>query len=133
MTDEQILTSLPALKRRIAWDILPCDIVNDFFPKVGLNPSDSEGVEIEHEDAHKRLLLLAPIMPSVHMTTQIASAVIGAAILETHGQGLSEAQQQGVLLGTMANTLAGVQAVLCELLDLGILTYGTGKVSLLDE
>jgi hypothetical protein len=125
------MLSIPSLKRRMAWDILPCDTVNDFFPKVGLNASAPDGAEIEHEDAHRRLELLAPILGSVHLTTQIASAVIGAAILETHGQGLNDEQKQGVLLATMQRTLTGVQAVLCELLDLGILAYGTGKVDII--
>lgn len=105
------------LRRRMCWDIVPCEHVEDSLIANGLVPGSEEGNEIEHLASHRRLDALAPINQWVLLSSKIAGEVLGTAILESHENGLSESDTQAHRLQCVQLVQAGTQAVLASLID----------------
>ena len=120
MNEPEVVDIAKILRRRMCWDIIPCEDVEATLSKHGLVPGSEEGNEIEHLASHRRLDALAPINQWLTLTSRIAGEVLGTAILESHGNGPMESnseQQRGQYVQLV---MAGAQAVMASLLDQGV-------------
>lgn len=127
MTDK--MDALPLLIRRIAWDIIPCDEVEDLFPKLGLTPASEEVFEMEHTESHRRVDLCEPLINYIEVFAEVTNQIIKAYILrdtEEDESGISTAYLDLLVKQNLSVMRRGIYATLAQLLDTGVITY-TGE------
>lgn len=119
--DESIVSAL-SLKQRVARDITPCADVPRLFTIMGLVPASDEVSELEHTRSHERVNRLLPIIGNVNLLATMGGEVCVKAMLD--GSDLDPALQQRFAGLVMKAALATSQAVVANLLDLGLLKEG---------
>lgn len=124
---EDPIDLMPILKRRMVWDIIPCESQAEFIPKMGLLPGSDSGNTFEHKDSHRRLNTLAPINTWLQIMTAVAGEVAGRAILESQGvevEGTDDPHLQHYMKTVYSTTCT----VVANLIDYGFLHVGEGAV-----
>lgn len=112
-----------AIRRRLIWDVIPCDMATEYIERLGLNPGTEEGNDLEHRDSHVRLNKLIPIEQVLRVTIALAGDVIARAILDTAGiEGPVKENPDYLQYQRVLN--AGVIAVMANLLDFGAIEIG---------
>jgi hypothetical protein len=129
-TEEKPLDLLPLIKRRMAWDVVPCPDQPDILKKMGLLPGSEQGNDLEHKASHVRLNQIAPIQHWLSVMSGAAGEAAARAILESHGievdEGLENPQMQHYIRVVYATSVA----VVANLLDYGIIEFGKGTVNI---
>ena len=130
--NEEPINLIPLLTRTFAWDVLPCNMVNDFFPTLGLVPGSPEGVANEHHAKHVRFDRVAPIRGVVEVYTAIVSDVITKVMLHYDDENRRAALDAGPLKQMTAQNQEVIRialyASLSQMLENGILTLGKAVV-----
>lgn len=120
----------PMVKRQLAWDMLPHEIVPDILARLGMVPPGPDGQALEHGDAHERMVPLRQIQCHIVPAIAIATEVISGAMLENPGvnegpplsdEGIGEIVRASVV-GVLSQLIHervllvndGEQAALCE-------------------
>lgn len=127
MTDEfdyDETDTVPVLVRKMVWDILPCDEVEELMPALGLIAAGEDVAEMEHEESHDRLELLKPVINEVEIYTTIAADIYSNALVESVSEEVPAAHKAMLTEQNFMILRGGVIAVLAQLLDTGKLKYG---------
>jgi hypothetical protein len=74
----------PMVKRQLAWDMLPHEIVPQTLAHLGMTPPGPDSQELEHADAHERMIPLLHIQRHIVPAIAIATEVISGVMLEHH-------------------------------------------------
>lgn len=122
--DDDELDTVPVLVRKMVWDILPCDEVEELMPALGLIAAGEDVADMEHEESHDRLDLCHPLINEIEIYSTVAADIMTKAFIEAVADDVSSAheaifQEQNLML-----LRGGVIAVLAQLLDTGKLKYG---------
>lgn len=120
---DEVINLDAILKRRLAWDILPCPTVPKYIKLLGMVPGSDGGDELEHVQSHHRINRLAPIVQDVDAYSQLAGEVAGRAILENQGIEI-EAQSEEQIQHYSALVTGSTRAVIANLIDNGVLHIG---------
>lgn len=123
----------PLLLKRFVWDIFPhqADLVRDAQGKLGLVPDHADGIEVEHDASDTRINRVAPLISVLETLSGYAAEVVGLYLLAMF-EGAADDQDFEVPDGfreTFARQNGEVifdstYAILCHLLDTGVLAYG---------
>lgn len=112
--------SMDMLKKRLVWDIVPCEDARKVAALLEMNPASDDVEEMEHQEAHARLDTIGPLGQLIqNMSFYSAEALHGAMLVE-HGD---EIQTKGVVLSPeMLSTMvfSTSVAILSELVDMNI-------------
>lgn len=114
----------PVLTRQLAWDCLPCGEVPGVLLKLGMTPGSTEGIEIEHDNSHARVLTVSPLEAILQQLSSVLGTVISLAMTEHRGitddmgDGMEAFAEQ-----TAEVALASSRAVLAQLFEEGIVMY----------
>lgn len=104
------------VKRRLAWDILPCGMTPGFMKNLGLLPGSDGGDDLEHHQSHQRLNRIAGIQDTVKAYSELAGEVAAKAILRDLDYGFED--NDNPRLKHYQDTIkACVQAVVANLID----------------
>lgn len=143
----EIIDLGPRLKANLAWDLLSHDEVRDYLPVLGLVPPSDEGLEMDHEEAHRRADLVVPIAPLIVAISTIASDV-HATYTISEAEELLSAEDPGdfdeedddddeeddeevetVYRSIVGNIITSASlAVIAELLSARVLSIGPGAI-----
>lgn len=110
-------------KRKMMWDIIPCDRVEQFMPKMGVTPASAEGEKVEHRLSHERLDTLAPILGVLTQLGILGGEVAVRAILEN--QGNDDPDPAFVAQYAMVGAAVS-RAVIGNLIELGLIDITGG-------
>lgn len=119
---------MPILRKRLVWDIVPKTAqVKSFGARMGVTPGSEEGDIVESVDSDARRALLLPLMPMVHLAAAEAGLTVSRAKMLAD-EDTPEADGSVMVLSpehdVIAEVAGGTLAVIANLLELGILTYG---------
>jgi len=115
----------PIIKRKLAWDIIPCSAAADFLPRLGLIPGSDGGNDQEHRQSHHRLNQTAPIDSAVKLFSGLAGEIAGRAILESQGHEI-ENDSDPQLQHYRDVVSACSQAVVANLIESGLVRINEG-------
>lgn len=115
---------VPLLVRKMVWDILPCDEVEELFPALGLTPSGEDVADMEHEESHERLSMVEPLSGVVEVYSAVAADVMTKAFVNSVDEDVPPAHEAIFREQNQMLLSAGVIAVIAQLLDTGKLQYG---------
>lgn len=118
----------PALRRRMVWDIVADEKIPSYSTALGLIPASPDVDQQEKVAAYTRLARLCPIGAPLTMLTELAGDVLARSLFHDHGQEPSEDDMEKINLVLQS----GCHAVLAELIDLHVLTYGPAVIDLVD-
>ena len=114
----------PVLTRQLAWDCLPCAEVEGVLCKLGMTPGSAEGIEIEHDNSHARILTVMPMEAILQQLSSVLGSVISVAM--TEHRGITDDMGEGMEMFAEQNAevaLASSRAVLAQLFEEGIIMY----------
>lgn len=126
MTDEfdDEYDEVSLLARKMVWDILPCDEVEELFPALGLMPSGEDVADMEHEESHERLEAVKPLSDFIEVYAAVAADVMTKAFVASVAEDIPPAHEAIFREQNQMLLSAGVIAVIAQLLDTGKLQYG---------
>lgn len=84
-TSMEVIDVTELMKRRFVWDVLPCPMVPEFIPRMGLVGASDGGNAIEHRESHTRLNRIGPIHSTVASFSKMAATAAAKAILDSQG------------------------------------------------
>lgn len=121
--DEGPVDITAVLLRRLTWDTMPCDEVADLLPALGLTQGTEEGMNHDHAESHHRTAQVYPIEVYFRRLADILGVIMATAMTQRAGVDLGEesvkfAEQNAEVI------LAGSRAIVAQLVDTGVLTYG---------
>ena len=114
----------PVLTRQLTWDCLPCAEVEGVLCKLGMTPGHPDGVVIEHDNSHNRILQVLPMESILQQLSSVLGTVISTAMTEHRGitddmgEGMEQFAEQ-----TAEVALASTRATLAQLFEEGIIMY----------
>lgn len=111
-----VINPEPLIKRRLAWDILPCGMTPGFMKSLGLLPGSDGGDDLEHHQSHMRLNSLGPISDLVKVYSELAGDIVGRSILESQHHEIED-DEDPKLKHYQDTVRACVQAVIANLID----------------
>lgn len=119
---------MPVVRKRLAWNTVPDDLVAKYSKGLRISPGSEEGDAVERNEAGRRMVLLLPLMPLVGVMANTTGDLISRAKALASEAGTED---EGSLridpsLDVTAEVAAGTMAVIANLLDLGVLKYGNG-------
>lgn len=117
------IVSPDMMRKRITWDIAPCDSAEQVAIKIGLQPASSEVEEMEHFQSHGRLQAVAMLAPVIQMTSVFSAEVVRGAMMVEHGDAIGDEQ---ILEAEKLAPLifATALAIIAELNDVGLIHLG---------
>lgn len=130
---EQRLDPRPLLLKRMVWDIFPHDpdVVRDVQIKLGLVPDADGGLDVEHDASDTRINRVAPLSIALKQLTGYAAEVIGqylilmlASAAEDGEVEVPEGFHESFANQNREIIFESTYAILCHLMDTGVLTYG---------
>lgn len=110
---------LPILQARLAEDLIPVDRRAEMYEVVGMIPASADVAALEAEDAERRRQALIPLIPAVDMLSGLATNITTKAIL-VQSDATSDTDFRIRIDALPPIVLAGVRAVLAQLIDLGL-------------
>lgn len=76
----------PLWLRRISWDALPCDMVEEVQALLGLTPAgDDQQADRDHFASHERIALIEDLAPAIDYLAPFVSQVLTEAIIVQMG------------------------------------------------
>lgn len=128
MIDVTVDEFMPALRRRMVWDIVPDDRVREWSDELGLNGTSPDVDELERQGAARRRQGLSPIAPWIYLSIGMAGDIIETAVILQAEEAAEEAGEEGDVIMTQVDTTkivySAVLAVLANLVDIGVLRLG---------
>lgn len=113
----------PLLRKRLVWDIVPDDKVQEWSAGLKINRSSDQGNVVEQALSETRRRRLANLMPVLRVASMTAGEVLSRAKMldagDTSGTFVMNSEHDVV-----AEVVQGTEAVIANLLDLGFLQYG---------
>src|ERR1700691_3508733 len=132
MSDEAPVDTTPVVQQRLAWDIVPCEQINeDMWHALGLNPPSQDVADAAHAESHERMNVCQPMVPftEVHvaLTADIITRMMAKFAADKVPGNTVEVPEQ--FLNTLArqNTdviRAAIYPLLAFMMEAGIITYG---------
>ncbi len=119
----ELVNSLPLLKRRLIWDIIPCDKVPEYLPTFGLVPASQDVSEMEHKESHRRIDGIAPIIQALDLLSCEAGMVAKEGILLSQGRDVTSRDRE-ILRAQSVIDIAVVRSVVANLLESGLIHLG---------
>lgn len=117
--------TIPVLRKRLIWDIIPDEEIARWSTHLGVIAGSEEGNAVEHKSAVDRRNNLLPVLPLLRVMAWTAGDVVSRAKMLDSG---SYEEGDTVALGgrydVTQEVAAGVMAVVANLLDMEVLTYG---------
>lgn len=118
---------LPLLRKRLVWDIVPTtEEVKKYSPKMAVTPGSDEGDVIEEAASVARRRTLMPLMPLVRIAAWSAGEIISRAKMMASDE--TATGTDTLVLGSEHDVIGevsqGTLAVIANLIDLELLTYG---------
>lgn len=106
------------LKRRIAWDVVPCEIADAVIRSLNLMPGSQEVADTEHQQSHLRLEGARPLLPYLdNMARYAAEAVVGAMIVSAD-EGEDHSDERDEAIARLAPVIyMSAWGILAEMLD----------------
>lgn len=121
------LYSPQMLAKRLLWDIVPCGAVPSYIPLMGLVPDSADVADMEHQASHARLERIRPIADLLEIFSPLVSGITASAMLVNSGTETMEPELASALQKHHAYVVqVSLQAVIAELLDMGVLSYTDG-------
>lgn len=111
------------MKKRIVWDVVPCDMAPQVASRLGLQPASEEVEDMEHRQSHQRLVDASMLAPVAGMMSQQAAEAVRGAMLVEHGD---EAGEEEILQVEKLTPLifTTAYAIIAEMIDTGLLHIG---------
>lgn len=123
---EDVIDVTNLMKRRFAWDVLPCPMVPGFLSHLGLLPGSEGGNNLEHRQSHVRMAQVEPIIGTVTTFSRMAARSAATAILE--GQGLVGVEDSDPKMEHYLNLVTTcTAAVIANLIDNGVIHLNVGE------
>jgi hypothetical protein len=111
------------LAKRLVWGVAPCTHAAEVAQFLGLHPASEEVEDMEHQEAHQRLLEVEPMLPILQQLAYHASrAVVGSMIVSGGDQeNVSEVDRDEAATRLMPVVYQTCWAILGEMMDIGML------------
>lgn len=132
MSDEEPVDIMPVMRQRLAWDIVPCEDIEKLWAKLDLVPPGEEVAEAEHQESHRRMITVAPLITwaevYIALTTDIISRVMIAHLEERIKGGQQEQlPEQALEIMTAQNqevVRGAVYPILAHMLEMQLIEFG---------
>lgn len=114
------------MRRRILWDIVPCNEAGDTMRALGITPSSDEVEEMEHRSSHDRLDAINSVLPIddlLEMLTAHGAEAIVASLSNDHEHAVDKAERDEATERLKPILHATSRAIVAELLDLGYIHF----------
>lgn len=118
----------PLWLRRLAWDALPCEMVEDVQRALGLVPvGEDQQSDKDHHASHQRVAMVEDLSPAVEYMAPFLSKVLTRAIIMQLGEGA-----QGQVTDDVEHKLAIQNAeiirsasltIIAQFISTGVLEY----------
>jgi hypothetical protein len=119
--DLPVVLSDEMLRKRIMWDVTPCDLAEAVRERMGLAGASEDVEEMEHAESHQRLVAMAAILPAiVTLSSYATEAAVTSIIMDSHPDA-PEQIRRDVVESTELMIRAATMGVIAELLDIGLL------------
>lgn len=118
---EESVDGRPLMLRNLAWDMLPCDIVEEYLTSKGL-PASKEVAEMEHEASHARLNQVGPIYPVMTLIAHLVGETQVGAIAMQHPELLDKDGVEEATMVYATQIAASSLAMLSMLIELDLVT-----------
>lgn len=108
------------MRRRILWDIVPCDSAGDVMRVLGVSPGSDEVEDLEHKESHARVANIGMVLGYI---TEMSSHAADTLVASFTAAGMPVSEEEAELSRQrMAPMIdASARAIVAELVDLGIL------------
>lgn len=125
----ETLDPRPLVLKRFAWDVFPHDfeVVREVQVALGLVPDGDSGMEVEHAKSDTRVNRAAPMKSALRALSGYAAEVVGQYMLACLTDPDSEVPERFIEGFARQNSVIIYEstfAILCHLLDTGVLEYG---------
>lgn len=117
----------------IIHDVFPDEATNESIIRaqsnLGLVPSSPDGISIEHKDSAKRINRVKVLAPALDALAVITSEAVSEYVIQqVESTDVPVDQLRSVLVPQNAQVIAvGAQAIIANLIEQGILTFGDGN------
>lgn len=121
------IETLETLRQRLAYDMIPDDLLDSYAERIGLSPVSPEVSRAEHAASRVRRAATATLVPLMLDMATLSSEVLAEAILVKH-----EEPDDEPVHGLSANQIfVTTNAILATLIDMGLvhLPHPTGDHS----
>jgi len=126
---DEPLDITPAVQQRLAWDIIPCDVISGMWSHLGLVPPSPEVAEDAHRESHNRVAQVAPLIPMTEIYITLAVDIISRMMIanlqqESPGDTLPDGLLQTLTLPVTEVVRGTVYPIMANLMEMGMLTLG---------
>lgn len=130
--DETPLDTTPVVQQRLAWDIVPCEAINeDMWHALGLIPPGQDVADAAHQESHDRLSVCQPMVPFTEVHMALAADIVTRMMLKFAADKMPghtiEIPQQFLDSLSHQNVdvmRAAIYPLLAAMMEAGIITYG---------
>lgn len=110
------------LKRRIAWDVVPCEIAAEVINHMGLMPGSTEVAEAEHEQSHLRLEGVKPLLPYLDNMARYSAEAVVSAMIVSADEDLDDPSEREAAVARLAPVVyMSAWGIVAELIDTGVI------------
>jgi hypothetical protein len=115
----------PLWLRRISWDALPCDMVEEVQQRLGLTPAgDDQQADRDHAASHARIALIEDLSQAVDYLSPFVSQVLTEAIIVQMGHIDLTDELKKKLIGQNQEIIRSATSVmLAQFIATGVLTH----------
>lgn len=120
------------IQQRLAWDIVPCDEIDDMWQTLELIAPSEDVAEAAHAESHIRMTTVEPLASIgeiyITLTADIISKVMARHWQEIHGEHPSD-EEQSVMRQQNAQVIqSAVFPIIAHLMETGMLQLGPTAV-----
>jgi hypothetical protein len=116
-----------ALQQRLAWDIIPCDVISNYWETLDLVPPQEDVAEMAHQESHKRMMTVAPLLPAGEVFVILATDIISHIMISNMSSMDADEQKQavGVMVAQNREVVRGAfYPILAHMLESGYIQLG---------
>jgi hypothetical protein len=118
----------PAIQQRLAWDIVPCEEVQDIWRYLDLIPPSEDVAEVAHAESHNRLDTLMPIAIVGEIYITLAAEIVSKVMLkhyeDQHGEQPTDVEQSVMAAQNHEVIRGSVFPIIAHLMETGMLQLG---------
>jgi hypothetical protein len=125
---EDALDITAVIQQRLAWDIVPCDEIDDMWQQLELVKPSEDVAEIAHSESHERLATIEPLalIGEVYVTlaSDIISKVMSKHFEDLHGSQPSDAEKSILNQQNQEVIRGALFPIIAHLMETGMLQLG---------
>lgn len=129
---DETIDATPAVQQRLAWDIVPCEQINEeMWRALGLMPPSQDVADAAHQESHDRIALCSPLVPFTEVHIALVNDIVTKLMMKYagdkvpgHAHEIPQAFTDSLAVQNGDVIRAAIYPILAAMIEAGIITYG---------